>query len=105
MYRCFGKLQVEAVKQVDKLFGMGCLDRRLTQLIGQVDGLVEDPNIGTGRSAPSDPSASASLRQVRAGKSLDASAPHHPEKHLHTTHLCAFDDPQERKIYEEAWIR
>ena len=45
VYRWFGKLQVEAVKQVDKLLGTGCLDRRLTHLIGQVDGLVEDPNI------------------------------------------------------------
>jgi hypothetical protein len=45
MYRCFGELQVKAVKQVDTLLGMGCLDRRLIHLIGQVDTLVEDPNI------------------------------------------------------------
>jgi len=45
MFRCFGELQVEAAKQVDKLLEMGCLDRRLTHLIGQVDALVEDPLI------------------------------------------------------------
>lgn len=45
VFRCFGALQVEAVTQVDKLLEMGCRDRRLTHLMGQIDGLVEDSHI------------------------------------------------------------
>jgi len=45
VFRCFGALQVESVAQVDKLLEMGCRDRRLTHLMGQIDGLVEDPHI------------------------------------------------------------
>ena len=45
VFHCFGELQVEAVEQVDKLLEMGCRDRRLTHLIGQLDALVEDPHI------------------------------------------------------------
>ena len=45
VFRCFGTLQVEAVTQIDNLLAMGCQDRRLTHLIGQVDALLEDPNI------------------------------------------------------------
>ncbi|CAN5558171.1 hypothetical protein BH10CHL1_BH10CHL1_33630 [soil metagenome] len=38
----FGRLQIDATQQIDELFAIGCLDRRLDKLAEQIDPLVND---------------------------------------------------------------